>query len=256
MATKIITKHSAVASSVPATGDLDQGELALNVTDKKIYTKDSGGSIVELGASDGYVANDSIRANVGSVSNVGLGFNGSNDIGFYVDSNCLHTSVGGGPAMWISPLAKYGFGTPSQVEASGTQAGISFSPLSNPMSKWSNSLGYYLQFFDKNSNSEIGYIVNNFGTLQFTNISDYRLKENVVPLTGAIDRVKQIPVHRFSFVDRGDTVVDGFLAHEVQEVVPEAVFGTKDGTKVDEEGNTVPEYQGIDQSKLVPLLGR
>ena len=46
------------------------------------------------------------------------------------------------------------------------------------------------------------------------------------------------------------TRVDGFIAHEAQEVVPEAVTGTKDA--VDEDGN--PEYQGIDQSKLVPLL--
>jgi len=46
------------------------------------------------------------------------------------------------------------------------------------------------------------------------------------------------------------TRVDGFIAHEAQAVVPEAVTGTKDA--VDEDGN--PDYQGIDQSKLVPLL--
>jgi hypothetical protein len=80
--------------------------------------------------------------------------------------------------------------------------------------------------------------------------SDYRLKENVVPLTGAIDRLQQIPVHRFNFIADPDTVVDGFIAHEAQEIVPECVTGTKD--EVDEEGN--PVYQGIDQSKLVPLL--
>jgi hypothetical protein len=80
--------------------------------------------------------------------------------------------------------------------------------------------------------------------------SDYRLKENVVPLTGAIDRLQQIPVHRFNFIVDPDTTVDGFLAHEAQEIVPECVTGTKDA--VDTDGN--PEYQGIDQSKLVPLL--
>ena len=46
------------------------------------------------------------------------------------------------------------------------------------------------------------------------------------------------------------STVDGFLAHEVSDIVPEAIHGEKDG--VDDEGN--PEYQGIDQSKLVPLL--
>jgi len=72
----------------------------------------------------------------------------------------------------------------------------------------------------------------------------------VVDLDGAIDRVKQIPVHRFNFIANPDETVDGFLAHEVQSIVPEAVTGTQD--EVDEDGN--PVYQGIDQSKLVPLL--
>jgi hypothetical protein len=80
--------------------------------------------------------------------------------------------------------------------------------------------------------------------------SDYRLKENVAPLSGAIDRLQQIPVHRFNFIADPDTVVDGFIAHEAQEIVPECVTGTKD--EVDEDGN--PVYQGIDQAKLVPLL--
>jgi len=53
MPTKIILKNSAVASSVPTAGDLDQGEVALNVTDRKIYSKDSGGNIVTMGAIEG-----------------------------------------------------------------------------------------------------------------------------------------------------------------------------------------------------------
>jgi len=80
--------------------------------------------------------------------------------------------------------------------------------------------------------------------------SDYRLKENVVSLTGAIDRVNQLQVHRFNFIADPSKTVDGFIAHEAQDVVPECVTGTKD--EVDDEGN--PVYQGIDQSKLVPLL--
>jgi len=80
--------------------------------------------------------------------------------------------------------------------------------------------------------------------------SDYRLKENVVPLTGAVDRLNQLQVHRFNFIADPDTTVDGFIAHESQAVVPECVTGTKD--EVNDEGN--PVYQGIDQSKLVPLL--
>jgi hypothetical protein len=69
-------------------------------------------------------------------------------------------------------------------------------------------------------------------------------------LTGAADRVNQLQVHRFNFIADPDETVDGFIAHEAQAVVPECVTGTKD--EVDDEGN--PVYQGIDQSKLVPLL--
>ena len=66
----------------------------------------------------------------------------------------------------------------------------------------------------------------------------------------ATTRLKQLKPSRFNFIADADTTVDGFLAHEVSDVVPEAITGTKDA--VDEDGNIDP--QGIDQSKLVPLL--
>ena len=84
----------------------------------------------------------------------------------------------------------------------------------------------------------------------YSTSSDYRLKENVVAIDDGIARVKQLNPSRFNFTFESETTVDGFLAHEAQAVVPEAVIGTKD--EVDDEGN--PVYQGIDQSKLVPLL--
>ena len=80
--------------------------------------------------------------------------------------------------------------------------------------------------------------------------SDYRLKENVVPVTDGIARFKQLKPSRFNFIGKGNPTVDGFIAHEAQAVIPECVTGEKDA--VDDEGN--PVYQGIDQSKLVPLL--
>jgi hypothetical protein len=55
---------------------------------------------------------------------------------------------------------------------------------------------------------------------------------------------------RFNFIEFPDRVVDGFIAHEAQEVVPESVTGEKD--ELNEDGS--PAYQGIDQSKIVPLL--
>ena len=87
-------------------------------------------------------------------------------------------------------------------------------------------------------------------TVVYSTTSDYRLKENVVDLTGATDRIQQLAPKRFNFIVDADKTVDGFLAHEVADIVPEAIVGTKDA--IDEEGN--PKYQGIDQAKLVPLL--
>jgi hypothetical protein len=101
-----------------------------------------------------------------------------------------------------------------------------------------------------NGNGTVGTIQTSASATSYNTSSDYRLKENVVNLDGAIDRLKLLPVHRFNFIADPDTVVDGFIAHEAAEVVPECVTGTKD--EVDDDGN--PVYQGIDQSKLVPLL--
>ena len=101
-----------------------------------------------------------------------------------------------------------------------------------------------------NPNGLVGGIVTDGSSTSYSTSSDYRLKENVVGVTGASARVQQLNPVRFNFIADPDTTVDGFLAHEVQDVVPEAITGTKDA--VDAKGN--PEYQGIDQSKLVPLL--
>ncbi len=139
---------------------------------------------------------------------------------------------------------------------------------------------YFACIFHNASNTAVGNIFVNASSTSYATSSDYRLKENVVELTGAIDRVKALAPKRFNFIADPDTTIDGFLAHEVTSV-PEAVIGTKDQTEAigdlkDADGNvteskvvepdtlqdgytwtetgTQPVYQGIDQAKLVPLL--
>ena len=98
---------------------------------------------------------------------------------------------------------------------------------------------------------QAGQIYTNTLTTTYGTSSDYRLKENVVDLSDATTRLKQLAPKRFNFIADVDAkTVDGFLAHEFQSIVPEAIYGIKD--EVDADGN--PVYQGIDQSKLVPLL--
>jgi hypothetical protein len=99
------------------------------------------------------------------------------------------------------------------------------------------------------SNSEKGSITSTGSVVVYGGTSDYRLKENVVNLTGATDRLKQLRPKRFNFI--GDTeTIDGFLAHEVDAVVPVAVVGDKDA--VDENGEV--HAQQMDNGHLVPLL--
>jgi hypothetical protein len=147
----------------------------------------------------------------------------------------------------------------------------------------------------------VGSITCTGSATSFNTSSDYRLKENVTGITDGITRVKQLNPSRFNFISDPDTAVDGFLAHEAQTVVPEAVNGTQDAMRDEEYEVTpatgdiftpasaatdevvhstnveqpdeladgqewrettaavmgtrsVPDYQGIDQSKLVPLL--
>jgi hypothetical protein len=116
-----------------------------------------------------------------------------------------------------------------------------------------SSLASNAMIFQQNvsGSTQVGSISMTNGATAYNTTSDYRLKENVVEMTGSVDRVKQLKPSRFNFISEPDSnVVDGFLAHEVSSVVPEAIHGEKDA--VDDQGNII--YQGIDQSKLVPLL--
>jgi hypothetical protein len=124
-----------------------------------------------------------------------------------------------------------------------------------------------------NPNGIVGSIQTNGSSTSFNTSSDYRLKENVVPMSGSIDRLKQLKPSTWAWKVDG-LHGEGFLAHEAQAIVPESVNGTKDAMRTEEyevtaavldnDGNVVteavmgtkevPNYQGIDQSKLVPLL--
>jgi hypothetical protein len=153
---------------------------------------------------------------------------------------------------------------------------------------------YFAKLYANNA-SLIGSIRTTNTATSFNTSSDYRLKENVDYNFDATTRLKQLKPARFNFISDEDTIVDGFIAHEVQDIIPEAITGIKDATETkekvvshikgyviaqnieqadweagkipNENGNTlypidsiweatkeVPIYQGIDQSKLTPIL--
>ena len=129
-----------------------------------------------------------------------------------------------------------------------------------------------------NPNGAVGTITTSGSSTSFNTSSDYRLKESITYDFDATTRLKKLKPCRFNFKTDADTTVDGFLAHEVSHdadgnpLVPEAITGTHNevevweegeelpngvsvgDNKLDDDGNTIPNYQQIDQSKLIPLL--
>jgi len=100
-----------------------------------------------------------------------------------------------------------------------------------------------------NSNGSVGGITTSGSATTYSTSSDYRLKENIIPMTGALDTVQALKPVTYKWKADGSDG-QGFIAHELQEVVPDCVTGEKDA--VDEEGNIKP--QGVDTSFLVATL--
>ena len=103
--------------------------------------------------------------------------------------------------------------------------------------------------FRNSSNGNAGYIQYNASTTTYVTSSDYRLKENVAPMTGALAKVSQLKPCTFTWKADG-SAGQGFIAHELAEVCPQAVTGEKDALRADGEMDT----QGVDTSFLVATL--
>ena len=110
------------------------------------------------------------------------------------------------------------------------------------------SASQQLVHFNRGSTT-VGYITTTNTTTSYGSASDYRLKEDIQPMTGALAKVAQLKPVTYKW-KADDSIGEGFIAHELQEVCPIAVHGTKDA--VDKDGN--PDYQGIDTSFLVATL--
>ena len=126
----------------------------------------------------------------------------------------------------------------------------------------------------QNAGVNVGTVTMSNTATAYNTTSDYRLKENVTPIQGASDIVKSISPCTYTFKSDSTDWQDGFLAHELQEVLPIAVSGSKDAMMdeeyevtpavLDEDGavvteavmgtRSVPDYQGVDYSKLTPIL--
>ena len=111
-----------------------------------------------------------------------------------------------------------------------------------------SNTGAYLAYF-LYSGGNVGSITSNGSTTAYNTTSDYRLKENVQPMIGGLSTVAALKPVTYDWISNG-SAGEGFIAHELQAVIPDAVAGEKDA--VNEDGSIKP--QGVDFGKIVPHL--
>lgn len=199
-----------------ATGTAASGTVALNTT--------SSGYALTFGI-------DSVeKARIDSSGNLLVGTTNSDPAGRTVSSRIACVPAAGNDTMTMLQSSNSYF---NLVSAFNTTSGTR----------------YHISFRDGSTPTERGSISTNGSTTTYATSSDYRLKENIAPMTGALSVVQQLKPCTYTWKESG-VESQGFIAHELQEVVPDAVIGEKDA--VDTNGN--PVYQGIDTSFLVATL--
>jgi hypothetical protein len=186
----------------------------------------------------------------GTASLPSITFSGDTNTGVFAPAaDTIGFTEGGAEAMRIDSGGNLNIGTTSTLGKTtiiwdnSAQQGI----VTKPTTTTYNASP--IQFLHS-TGTQSGAITQTSTSVSYTTGSDYRLKENVNYNFDATTRLKQLKPARFNFIENPNKTVDGFLAHEVQDIIPEAISGTKD--QIDSEGK--PVYQGIDQAKLTPLL--
>ena len=177
----------------------------------------------------------------------------------------LHIKPDGRTSLGSSQSTAYStYERVSIRDGSGSQNfGLGIRMGGTPLGLWNTgNSGYHATFAYGSGGALSGSISFSTTTTTYSSASDYRLKENVEYTWDATTRLKQLKPCRFNWIaDDTNTLQDGFLAHEVANVVPEAVVGEKDATYTAEEALENPnteegdaKTQMLDNAKLVPLL--
>ena len=241
-----------INGAVDVSGDVGVGDGTItpngSINDIAITSANAAAGIT-IGTSNsgvGYLAWADTDANNGAWISLD---HGTNTFDFRNNSASQLTLSGSVADFQNNDIKTVGTTNVGTYATGGGTAGIEINPLGYILhSRTTTGTAGHIEFH--NPNGLVGSVSTNGSTTSFNTSSDYRLKENVVTDWDATTRLKKLKPSRFNFIADADTTVDGFLAHEAQEVVPECVTGLKDAMK----GDGTPDYQGIDQSKLVPLL--
>jgi hypothetical protein len=177
---------------------------------------------------------------------------------FYPAADTIAWTIGGSERMRIDSSGNLLVGTTSQVAtglisvlpgAGKNGMGMTINSSQSAIIMNNTATAQYNGAAFQQNGTQVGVITVGTTTTAYTTTSDYRLKDSVAPITGALDKVQALkPVTYKWKIDGSDG--QGFIAHELQAVVPDCVSGEKDA--VDANGN--PKYQGIDTSFLIATL--
>ena len=225
------------------------------------FTADTGADNLIVGSGLSGVNNGmTILNHSGQDGRICFGQPGDPDAGMIVyshGSNLFDFHLEGQPRMRIKSDGNVGIGTSSPASllhvSSSTTSYFRFQDLATEtigLIVRKNTTSTYTAINFKNGNGNSGNLTVSTGSVSLANSSDYRLKENETVISDGITKIKQLIPRRFNFKTEPSKTLDGFFAHEVSGVVPEAVFGEKDAT-IDEDGNG---YQSLDPTKLIPIL--
>jgi Chaperone of endosialidase len=224
-------------SKLVLTGSVTNTDLAGGIADSKLSTISTAGKVANsattatsASTANAIVARDSDASFNAKTGYFQGGYLGGLDYTKAItagDSGSITTNGDG-----VIRVGKYGLNTTAITTNQQTGSGTS----------------YHISFYRNSGN--VGSISENGSTTSFNTTSDYRLKENVVPLANALATVRQLTPKTYNFIATPDLVLDGFLAHELADVVPYAVIGEKDA--VNDDGSIRP--QQVDYSKLTALL--
>ena len=162
MATKIVTKNSSTGGAVPSASDLVQGELAVNVADKRLFTEDNGGSIVELGTKP-----STIDINAGSIDGTAIGASSASTGAFTTLTASGEITANGGIALGDNDKATFGAGDDLQIYHDGNNSHIKDTATGNL-----NISGNDIQILNSASNEAMAYFAQDGSVTLYHNGSE------------------------------------------------------------------------------------
>jgi hypothetical protein len=295
--TPIQLYYSSTTTNAPLAANLASGELAINITDGKLFYKDNANAVQVIGwkvvpataggtGQTSYAVGDLLYANttttLAKLADVATGnalisggvntapswgkigltthvsgtlptANGGTNLSSFTANQVFYASSSSVIAQ-SSNLTFDGTNLLVGTSTAGGQGGITIYPNGSGTSaqaSWTKAVdgvnNAALAFFA--GATVVGTITYNNTSTSYNNLSDYRLKNSIAPMTGALAKVALLKPCTYKWnVDNSDG--QGFIAHELAEVIPDCVTGEKDA--LDERGN--PKYQGVDVSFLVATL--